>query len=168
MELALKGKTVLVTGGAKGIGEAIVRGLAAEGAIPIIVDRDESAGQRLRDELAGGPHRCELVVGDLGEPGASRRVVEAATKVLGRIDGLVNNAGVNDGISLENGSSEEFLFSLRRNLLHYFEVAHFALPSLKEARGAIVGLRPLSLSVIQESCQASKGLTRIMPSFEGP
>ena len=140
MELALRGKTVLVTGGAKGIGEAIVRGLAAEGAIPIIVDRDESAGQRLRDELAGGPHRCELVVGDLGEPGASRRVVEAATKVMGRIDGLVNNAGVNDGISLENGSSEEFLFSLRRNLLHYFEVAHFALPFLKEARGAIVNI----------------------------
>jgi len=140
MELALKGKAVLVTGGAKGIGEAIVRGLVAEGAIPVIVDRDESAGQRLRDELAEGPHRCELVVGDLGEPEACRRVVERTTEVVGRIDGLVNNAGVNDGISLEKGSSEEFLFSLRRNLLHYFEMAHFALPSLKEGRGAIVNI----------------------------
>jgi len=140
MELALREKTVLVTGGAKGIGEAIVRGLAAEGAIPVIVDRDESAGQRLRDELAEGPQRCELVVGNLGEPGACRRVVETAAKVAGRIDALVNNAGLNDSVSLEKGSSEEFLLSLRRNLLHYFEMAHFALPFLKEARGGIVNI----------------------------
>jgi len=140
MELALEGKTVLVTGGAKGIGEAIVRGLVAEGAIPVIADLDESAGQRLRDELAEGPHRCELVVGNLGEPGACRTVVETAAQVTGRIDGLVNNAGLNDGVSLENGSSEEFLLSLRRNLLHYFEMAHFALPFLKESRGVIVNI----------------------------
>jgi L-rhamnose mutarotase len=66
--------------------------------------------------------------------------VETAAKVVGRIDALVNNAGLNDGVSLENGSSEEFLLSLRRNLLHYFEMAHFALPFLKESRGAIVNI----------------------------
>lgn len=140
MDLALSGKTVLVTGGAKGIGEAIVRGLVAEGATPVIVDRDESAGRRLCDELAEGPHRCELVVGNLGEPGACQTAVEVAAREVGRIDALVNNAGVNDGVGLEGGSSEEFLLSLRRNLLHYFEMAQLALPYLKEARGAIVNI----------------------------
>jgi NAD(P)-dependent dehydrogenase (short-subunit alcohol dehydrogenase family) len=140
MDLALEGKTVLVTGGAKGIGEAIVRGLVAEGAIPVIVDQDEGTGIRLADELSQGAHRCERVVGTLGEPGASAAAVEAAARFTGRIDGLVNNAGLNDGVSLENGTSEEFLLSLRRSLLHYFEMAHFALPFLKESRGAIVNI----------------------------
>jgi NAD(P)-dependent dehydrogenase (short-subunit alcohol dehydrogenase family) len=140
MDLALEGKTVLVTGGAKGIGEAIVRGLAAEGAVPVIVDQDEDTGRWLQDELSTGTHRCELVVGTLGEPGASATAVEVASRFTGRIDGLVNNAGLNDGVSLEAGTSEEFLHSLRRSLLHYFEMAHFALPFLKESRGAIVNV----------------------------
>jgi len=140
MELALGGKTVLVTGGAQGIGQAIVRGLVAEGAIPVIVDRDEEAGRRLCDELSVDQDRCELVVGTLGEPGGSEAAVEAAARTSGGIDALVNNAGLNDGVSLEKGSSEEFLLSLRRNVLHYFEMAHFALPYLKEARGAIVNI----------------------------
>lgn len=140
MNLALEGKTVLVTGGARGIGEAVVRGLAAEGAVPVIVDRDEVAGQRLREELLEGNQRCGLVVGILGEPGASAAAVEGAAKVTGRIDGLVNNAGLNDGVSLESGTPEEFLRSLRRNVLHYFEMTHFALPFLKESRGAVVNV----------------------------
>lgn len=140
MELALGGKTVLVTGGASGIGEAIVRSLVAEGAIPVIVDRDETAGLRLRDELSVSPDRCELVVAELGEPGACEMAVEEALRFTGRVDGLVNNAGLNDGVSLRAGSPEGFLLSLRRNLLHYFEMAHFTLPYLQEARGAIVNV----------------------------
>jgi len=140
MDLALAGKIVVVTGGAKGIGEAIVRALGAEGAVPVIVDRDEAAGHRLQDELVGASQRCELVVGNLGEPGACQSVVEKAVEVTGRIDALVNNAGVNDNVSLNDGSSEEFLFSLRRNLLHYFEMTQLALPFLKDARGAIVNI----------------------------
>lgn len=140
MKLAMDGKTVLVTGGARGIGEAVVRGLAAEGAVPVIVDRDELSGERLRDELSKGTQRCGLVVGTLGEEGASRAAVEEAAGFTGHIDGLVNNAGLNDGVSLEDGTPEEFLRSLRRNVLHYFEMVHFALPFLKESRGAIVNI----------------------------
>lgn len=140
MELGLEGKTVLVTGGARGIGEAVVRGLATEGAIPVIVDRDSAAGQRLRDELGPGANGCQLVVADLTEPGACRTAVEAAAATTGRIDALVNNAGINDGVSLEHGTSEEFVLSLRRNVLHYFEMAQIALPHLKERAGAIVNV----------------------------
>jgi L-fucose dehydrogenase len=88
MDLALAGKTVVVTGGASGIGEAVVRALAAEDAIPVIVDRDEEAGRRVRDELAALGRRCELVVADLAEPGACRAAIDSATRAAGRIDAL--------------------------------------------------------------------------------
>jgi len=140
MDLALAGKAVLVTGGAQGIGEAVVRGLAAEGAVPVIVDRDEAAGRRLRDALAAEGRRCELVVCDLTEPGECRAAVEEAARVAGAPFGLVNNAGLNDGVALEDGSAEAFVLSLRRNVVHYFEMAQAALPALKETKGAIVNV----------------------------
>lgn len=140
MDLGLAGKTVLVTGGARGIGEAVVRTLVAEGAVPVIVDRNEAGLKRLAEELSRSGHPCETVVANLGEPEASRKAVEEAAGLAGGIDALVNNAGVNDGVGLEDGNPEAFLRSLRRNLLHYFGVAHFALPYLKEARGSIVNV----------------------------
>jgi L-fucose dehydrogenase len=94
----------------------------------------------LCDELAGLGRRCELVVADLAEPGACRAAVDGAAGAAGRIDALVNNAGTNDGVGLEGGSPEEFLVSLRRNVVHYFEMTQYALPALKEARGAIVNM----------------------------
>lgn len=140
MDLALAGRVVVVTGGASGIGETVVRALAAEEAIPVIVDRDEAAGRLLCDELSAGGQRCELVVADLAEPGACRAAIDGATRAAGRIDALVNNAGTNDGVALEDGSPEEFLVSLRRNVVHYFEMTQYALPALKEARGVIVNM----------------------------
>jgi NAD(P)-dependent dehydrogenase (short-subunit alcohol dehydrogenase family) len=123
MDLLLAGKVVVVTGGARGIGAAIAQLLATEGAIPLSVDRQ------------GGGLEAELT-----EAGACRRAVEWAARQHGRIDGLVNNAGVNDGCGLASGSPEKFLLSLRRNLAHYYEMAHFALPYLVESRGAIVNV----------------------------
>jgi len=69
-----------------------------------------------------------------------QRAVELAAAKFGRIDGLVNNAGINDGVNLEHGGTERFLASLRKNLLHYYELAHFALPELKKSCGAIVNI----------------------------
>lgn len=140
MDLGLSGKTVIVTGGASGIGEAVVRSLAHEGAVPIIVDQDEEAGSRLRAELREAGLGCEMVTATLGEGEGARVAVQAAARFGGALHGLVNNAGLNDGVGLENGSSETFLRSLRRNVLHYFEMAHFSLPFLKESGGAIVNV----------------------------
>ncbi len=140
VDLGLKDKTVIVTGGAKGIGEAITRGLAQEGALPVIVDRDSRAGETLRAELERTGARCTFVEADLVREGACRRAVDEALAAVGRIDALVNNAGVNDRVSLESGTAEEFVASLRRNLVHYFEMAHHALPALKQSRGAIVNV----------------------------
>ena len=140
MDLRLKGKVVLVTGGAKGIGAAIVRGCCAEGAIPVIVDRDEYAGEQLQAELRTSRVESGLIVADLSAPEACANVVDGTIQKLGRLDALVNNAGVNDSVGLEHGSPEKFVASLERNLVHYYAMAHHALGALKKARGSIVNI----------------------------
>lgn len=77
---------------------------------------------------------------ELNSPDSCRQAVEEALRRCGRIDALVNNAGVNDKVGLESGSPEDFLASLQRNLTHYYFMAHYALPSLKAARGSIVNI----------------------------
>ena len=59
---------------------------------------------------------------------------------VGKIDGLVNNAGVNDGVGLASGDYEAFMASLHKNVVHYYLLAHYALPALKKSRGAIVNI----------------------------
>jgi L-fucose dehydrogenase len=140
MDLNLKGKVVLVTGGAKGIGAAIVRACGAEGAIPVILDRDEEAGKQLQAALEAADVESGLIVADLSAPGSCAKAVERTVQKLGRLDALVNNAGVNDSVGLKEGSPERFVSSLERNLVHYYAMAHYALPALKNSRGAIVNI----------------------------
>ncbi len=140
MDLQLKDKVVIVTGGAKGIGAAIVRALAAEGAIPVIVDRDADAATQLQSELKTRGTACGLIAVDLSTAENCSKSVEQAGVKFGRIDALVNNAGRNDKVGLEDGSPEEYVASLNRNLIHYYSMAHYALPHLKRSRGAIVNI----------------------------
>jgi L-fucose dehydrogenase len=140
MDLQLKDRVVIVTGGAKGIGAAITRMVAEEGAIPVIVDRDPDAGEKSRADLRQHGNVSDLIVADLVTPEACSKAVEQTMKKFGRIDALVNNAGVNDGVGLEKGSPDQFAASLQRNLLHYYHMAHYALPSLKRTQGAIVNI----------------------------
>jgi NAD(P)-dependent dehydrogenase (short-subunit alcohol dehydrogenase family) len=140
MDLQLKDKVVIVTGGAKGIGAAITRMVAEEGAIPVMVDRDPDAGAKSQSDLRRYGNVSDLIVADLVTPEACSKAVEQTMKKFGRIDALVNNAGVNDGVGLEKGSPDQFVASLQRNLLHYYHMAHYALPSLKRTQGAIVNI----------------------------
>src|SRR5665811_864941 len=103
MDLQLKDKVVIVTGGAKGIGAAIVHACAAEGAIPVIVGRDAEAGKQLQSELQKSGATCGLITVDLATPESCARSVEQTLKNFGRIDALVNNAGRNDKVGLEYG-----------------------------------------------------------------
>jgi L-fucose dehydrogenase len=139
MDLQLKDKVIIVTGGAKGIGEGIVRVLAAEGAIPVIVGRNEADNLQLLNELKPN-HEIFQVVAELSNPDESEKAVKAVIEKYGRIDGLVNNAGQNDGVGLEQGDYERFMQSLHKNVVHYYLVAHFALPELIKAKGSIVNI----------------------------
>lgn len=140
MDLKLKDKVVIVTGGAKGIGEGISLALAAEGAIPCIIGRSETDNKHTVSAIEAKGGQAFQVVAELTDPQACADAVTKVASAFGRIDGVVNNAGVNDGVGLENGSYEGFIASLHRNLVHYYLIAHHALPWLKRSQGAIVNI----------------------------
>lgn len=140
MNLNLKGKVIIVTGGAKGIGEGIAKSLAAEGAVPVIIGRNESDNKKTVSEIETSGGKALQVVAELTKPEECENAVKNVIRLAGRIDGLVNNAGVNDGVGLERGSYDTFLASLHKNLIHYYLMAHFSLPELKKSKGAIVNI----------------------------
>ncbi len=140
MDLQLKDKVVIITGGAKGIGAAIARTFVTEGAVPVIADRDADAGSQLQSELRKSGAACGFIAVDLESPHGCAKSVAHTLQEFGRIDALVNNAGRNDKVGLEHGSPQEYVASLQRNLLHYYNMAHFALPHLKKSHGAIVNI----------------------------
>ncbi|MGH9741382.1 MAG: SDR family oxidoreductase [Candidatus Acidiferrum sp.] len=140
MDLQLKDKVVLITGGAKGIGEAITRGCAREGAIPVFIDKDSEAGKKLESELRNAGTTCRFICADILPAENCRVAVERTLEELGRLDVLINNVGANDNVGLESGSPEKFVSSLRLNLFHYYNMAHFALPALKKSQGCILNV----------------------------
>jgi len=140
MDLQLKDKVVIVTGGAKGIGAAIAHACAAEGAVPVIVGRDAMAGRKVQSEITTGGGRCGLISVDLSTAESCEQSVSQTMKEFGRLDALVNNAGRNDKVGLEEGNPTEYVASLNRNLVHYYSMAHYSLPHLKRARGSIVNV----------------------------
>jgi L-fucose dehydrogenase len=136
MNLNLKDKVIIVTGGAKGIGAGITKSLAAEGAIPVVIGRDANDNDAIIKEVGAGFG----ITAELTHPEACENAVKATIEKFGRIDGLVNNAGVNDGVGLEKGNYESFIASLHKNVVHYYLMAHHALPELIKSKGAIVNI----------------------------
>ena len=140
MDLKLQNKVIIVTGGAKGIGLGISRVLSAEGAILVIIGRNEADNQVAVKEIEQSGGNAGAVLAELTNPESCRHAINQTIKMFGKIDGLVNNAGVNDGVGLQNGSYEAFMASLHKNLVHYYLMAHHALPELIKSKGAIVNI----------------------------
>lgn len=140
MDLQLKDKVIIVTGGAKGIGQAIAEVLAKEGAVPFIIGRKEADNLKTVHiiEAAGG--KAYQVVAELTHPEECESAIKTILKQAEHIDGVVNNAGVNDGVNLEHGTYEKFMESLHKNLVHYYLIAKYALPELIKSKGAIVNI----------------------------
>lgn len=140
MDLNLKDKLIIVTGGSKGIGNGIVRSLTAEGAIPFIIGRNEADVLSAVKKMMDSGQKVGYAFAELTDPEQCKAAVKKAIDEFGRIDGLVNNAGVNDGVGLENGNYNDFIRSLERNVVHYYMMAHLALPYLKLSKGSIVNI----------------------------
>lgn len=139
MDLHLKDKVYIVTGGSKGIGAAITNAIADEGGIPVIVTRSKGVTEEFVKELQHRGIPAHAILGDLQELDNCKKAIEETAAKYGRIDGIVNNAGLNDGASLEKGP-EAFRKSILVNLYHYYDLVHFALPYLKESKGSIVNI----------------------------
>ena len=140
MDLGLQGKIIIVTGGAKGIGLGIAEVLAQEGAVPFIIGRNEADNQEAVQKIEAAGGKAFQFPAELTQPDNCKKAVEEVIRRMGRIDGLVNNAGVNDGVNLEQGSYERFMESLHKNLVHYYLMAHHSLPELIKSKGAIVNI----------------------------
>lgn len=140
MNLNLNNKVIIVTGGAKGIGLGICKVLAAEGALPVIIGRKEGDNAIAVKEIEAEGGKAVHVIAELTNPTDCERAVAEVVSRFGRIDGVINNAGVNDGVGLESGNYESFIASLHKNLIHYYLLVHHALPELKKSKGAIVNI----------------------------
>jgi L-fucose dehydrogenase len=138
MDLGLRDSVILVTGGASGIGAAITRACLAEGAKVVVLSRASVGVTEFMAAMQSSSLACEFVEAELGDVEQCRHAVDHITKRYGRLDGLVNNAGVNDGVGLEQGTPERFAASLLDNVLHCYALAHYALALLKASRGSIV------------------------------
>ncbi|GAB3223487.1 SDR family oxidoreductase [Algoriphagus aestuariicola] len=137
MNLNLNNKVFIISGGAKGIGGAISRGLVEEGAIPVMVDPSDKEASEIIDLAKGKALQIPI---RLFSAEQAKEVIELTLKTFGRIDGIVNNAGANDGVGLEHGNPDAYANSVAKNLFHYYYLAHYALPQLKEHQGAIVNI----------------------------
>lgn len=140
MDLQLQNKVIIVTGGARGIGKGISVLLAKEGAIAVIVSRTKSESLKTIKEIESFGGKAFQFEADLTNPEECEQAINNVINQFGRIDGLVNNAGVNDGVSLQNGTYETFVQSLHKNLIHYYLMAHFALPELIKSKGSILNI----------------------------
>jgi L-fucose dehydrogenase len=143
MDLGLQGKLIVVTGGGAGIGAGISRACIAEGARVVVLGRHSQNVEDFMVEMKGAGATCDLVEAHLEDTARCKSAIAEIEKKFGEGDGifgLVNNAGVNDGVGLASGSVERFVESLQKNLVHYYALAHYALPALKRAKGSIVNI----------------------------
>jgi L-fucose dehydrogenase len=152
MDLQLKNRIIIVNGGVEGIGNEITKVLAAEGAMPVIVGRNEEDNLHIVDEIVAAGGNALQVVGELTKADECDKAVKEIVQKFGRVDGLINNAGVNNGVSLREGDYEMFMASLNKNLIRYYLMAHYALPYLKISKGAIV-------NIVSKTTEAGQGGT---------
>ena len=139
MDLHLRDKVVIVTGGASGIGEAIAHVFAEEGAVVAVIGRKPEIGEKVVSEIHAKGGKATFFKTELTREEECRQAVDGTFEKYGRIDCLVNNAGVNDGVGTD-GSVEAFIQSLHKNVVHYFAMLHYAKAALIQSKGNVVNV----------------------------
>src|SRR5256712_13072459 len=130
MDLGLKGQVALVTGGSKGIGKAVARGLAQEGVRVAICARSKASLEEAAQELAKATGSEVFgVAGDLTRPDDVQRIVDAAASRFGRIDVLVNNAGAAPGGEILDLTEEDWQKGLQLKLIGYVRAYKAGIPT---------------------------------------
>ena len=135
--MRLADKVIIVTGSTTGIGEAIARRAVQEGARVLLHGRDVERGNAIANELG---ERAVFYQDDLSDPAAPPRIVEAALKEFGKLDGLVNNAAWVVRSNIETTNPEFFDQVMAINVRAPLMLCKAALPHLKETSGSIVNI----------------------------
>ena len=141
MDLELKNKITIVTGaaGIKGsIGETILKHLVKEDSIPVIIDRNDRGFEYVEEIKKSGIDAlfCKT---DVTDPDQIKKSIKLIVAKYGRIDAIINNVGVNDGVGFDS-SYNDFMNSLKLNMVSYFLVVKYALPYLKISKGNILNI----------------------------
>ncbi len=131
---------MIVTGGASGIGRSIVHALASEKAIVYVIDRNDQSFPDISKSIKDNGGKIICLKTELTDKDACSQAIEQVMEKYERIDGLINNAGLNDGVSLENGDIKKFIESIDKNVGHYHTMAELCLPHLKNSKGVIVNI----------------------------
>jgi 3-oxoacyl-[acyl-carrier protein] reductase len=173
MQVDLASKVAIVTGGAQGIGRAIVEQLTANGAAVALVDLAADVAYATAAEVSSQGRRAAAFVADVSDERAMRDVAEQVEQQFGRIDILVNNAGINtvkDRVPLDEYHREDWDKILRVDLTGVFVVSQAIIPRLVAAGGgrivniaSVAGLVPLRLQSAFVAAKAGVvNLTRSM------
>ena len=163
MDLGLKGHAALVTGGSKGIGKAVARGLAQEGVKVAICARDKASLEASAQELAKATGvEVFAVAGDLTRPDDVQRIVDAAASRFGRIDVLVNNAGAAPGGEILDLTEEDWQKALQLKFMGYVRCIKAVIPHmLRQGGGRIVnivgndGVKPIGIELSPSAANAA-------------
>jgi glucose 1-dehydrogenase len=163
-------QVVIVTGGARGIGRACVDAFAEEGAAVVVADIDEAGGRKAADEVAAQGGRAQFVATDVGDAAQAQRLVDRTLEAFGRLDVLINNAGIIKTAEFLEISEADFDAVLRVNLKGVFLVGQAAARAMvAQGKGAIVNMSSTNAVVAipnQVPYATSKGavnqLTKVM------
>jgi NAD(P)-dependent dehydrogenase (short-subunit alcohol dehydrogenase family) len=139
--MSVSAKSILVTGATAGIGQAIARVLAERGARLLMTGRNEAAGRALEAELTAGGADVRFVPADVTAPDAARLLVDATLDAFGRIDGLVNNAGIVIRGNAEECTDEHWDRIMATNVTALFRLSRAVLPAMRrQGGGSIVNI----------------------------
>jgi len=137
----VENKIAIVTGGASGLGKAAARLLVAEGATVVITDLDAAQGETVAAEIAGGSGRCSFRQQDVQDEDRWRELIAETLERYGRLDVLVNNAGVGgDGVFIDELSLEQWRRCLGVNLDGVFLGVKHGVGAMKQTGGSIINL----------------------------
>jgi 3-oxoacyl-[acyl-carrier protein] reductase len=172
----LENKVAVVTGGSKGIGAGIAKAFGAEGAAVVVnFSKDKAGADRVVDEITSQGGKAISVQGDVSKQSDAKRIIAEAKKTFGRLDVLVNNAGVYTFVPFEKFSEDEFHRQFNTNVLGTFLLIREAIDHFGPEGGSIINIgstasstTPPTLSIYVAAKSAVDGITRVLAKELGP
>jgi len=165
MNLSFTSKVALITGATSGIGEATAKALAERNCNLMLTGRNEQKLSTLQERFSQTGIKCEILAGDISDAKFRQRLIEETINRLGRLDVLVNSAGIIELGTIETTSLEEYDRTMDINLHSVFHLIQLAIPHLEKTKGNIVnvssvaGLR--SFPGITVYCISKAGLDQL-------